>query len=725
MAKKNRKSDRSAEGILRQRVRVMVVIFLLFAGVAIYQMIYLQVYNGTYYQDMALKLQQQSVEINPTRGRIYDSKGVVLAQTGEAHTVVAYPEMIKARYLDETAERLANTLGLKASDIRRKLASSAKSVTIKRQVSDDEAQSVMDLGLIGVSLSVEKRRNYPLDTLAAPLLGYTDYDGEGRMGLELDYNTNLAGEAGRVVGTKTRSGKDLPYGDQQYIAATDGSDIKLTVDVVAQNTASESLQEIIEATNAKRASALAMNIKTGEILVMASEPTSNLNSLDRKHMDQTRALLRNSTVADTFYPGMNFSLFTAAAALATGEVTLDSSYDCTGYLQLDGENVYVGESHGTETLAEALQRQCPTVIGQVALNMDSDKLYSLLETIGFGQTTNVGLNSEAAGTVPSLKYMNQALLVALGQGESIAVTPIQFASALSTVFGGGKRMQPYVINEISQPGVGGGLLEKNSPTQIGEIMSQTAADSLIPIYENNVKAENANGANLYIPGYRVGGSVAIAKKTSTNLAKEENVYYVNAFSFAPADDPTYLVLVVVDSPEVSSMSFGKQLAAPAARALLHNVLKQKHISANYEATGDSGVTVDIAVPSVVGQTLENAQQTMYDLGLRVTANGTGSVVAQIPKEGTRVPSKTGVLLFMSETSEISLDELSSVAIPNVTGMTLRQAYAELNRWGLEVDVMGDRMGVVTEQLPMAGSRVDPNDVSQNRVMLTLKAKVEE
>ena len=169
--------------------------------------------------------------------------------------------------------------------------------------------------LQGVSLSKERRRNYPLDSLASQLLGYTDYDGVGQIGLEADYNAELAGVKGKLIVDRTASGKELPYGVEQLIPATDGSDIKLTIDVVIQNTASEALMSTVNAVNAKRASLVAMDIQTGEILAMASEPSANLNRLDRKNMDQTRLLLQNSCILDAFQPGTSFAAITMAALL--------------------------------------------------------------------------------------------------------------------------------------------------------------------------------------------------------------------------------------------------------------------------------------------------------------------------------------------------------------------------------------------------------------------------
>ena len=375
----------------------------------------------------------------------------------------------------------------------------------------------------------------------------------------------------------------------------------------------------------------------------------------------------------------------------------------------------MGTAHGTETLREALWNHCETVLGQYTLNSNARDLYAAYEKMGLGEKTGVGFGNEASGNVLELKYVNQRQLVQIGYGQSIGITPMQYASALGGVFNGGVRMQPHIIHQIRQPGEEETILT-TAPQQVATVVDADISRQLAEIYAQNVKNEDGNGRNAYIAGYRVGGAAGIAPKPSSSYY-EKDEYTANFFAFAPADAPRFLVVVVVDAPEVSSMGFSSQIAAPAARTVLHSMLKQKHVKANYEGD-DVDVQVDIPIPNLVGRSLEAAQQELDTLGLHHTANGNGTVVAQIPSSGSKVPSKTGVLLFMTETDALSLNEHNGVTVPNLQGLTLSGAYKELSKWGLEAEAAGDRLGFVAEQVPSPGVVVPP----ETKVVLTLKPR---
>ncbi len=704
----------AAETTLRKRTRFLIFFFLLMVFVVIGRLIYIQVYNASFYQAEALSQWHRIKDISPLRGRILDAKEVVLAQSGDAYTVVAQPEKIRARYLDDTAQKLADALGANAVDIRRRLASDASEVTVKRQVTDDQAQTVMDLRLPGIRLTMGRRRNYPLGSLASQVLGYTNYDGVGQMGLEEDYDSELAGIKGKLINDRTASGKELPYGVEQLIPATHGYDLKLTIDVVVQAAASDILNATIAASEAKRGSLIAMDIQTGQVYAMANEPSVDLNSFDRQNMDASRSLLRNSCILDNFQPGTSFGIITAAAMMEAGKVTLDTRFPCTGYLHIDGENVYIDPGHGEETLREALEHDCEVVLGQLALDSNIWDLYSSYEKLGLGAATGVGLESEADGDVLPLKYINQKQLAQIGYGQSIAITPMQFASALSGVLNRGERMQPYLVDQIIQSGEEENVLSQTTPTMVEQVSTSANAQELAALYERKVSQSDGNARNVYIAGYRVGGASSVAPKPSSSYYDKEE-YTVNCFAFAPADEPRFLVVVMLDSPRITSMSFARQMASPAARTVLHNILKQKHVKAQYEGD-DVGVQINDSIPNVTGRSLEEAKAALSEAGFRSTTNGSGTVLAQIPAAGSKAPSRTGVLLFMTETEELSMEDYKGVTVPNVLGKSLYAAYKELSRWGLETETTGERLGLVIEQTPYAGTIVEPN----SSVLLTLK-----
>lgn len=689
------------------RLRVLLAFFLCLALVVVARLVYIQVYNSSFYQQKARDQWQRESSLSAQRGRILDERGVVLAQSGTAYTIKAEPKKIKTRYKETTARQLSDTLNLNYNNVLRLLSSEAEQVNIKRQVSDEEAENVEKLRLTGVSLSMETRRNYPLNEMAAQLIGYTDLDGNGQTGLEGDYNKELAGVQGKIVSERNAAGRELPYGIEQRIPPVDGSNIVLTLNVVTQALLEEVLLDSVEANNAVSAQGIAMNIKTGEVIAMGTQPGPNLNRLDRGDMERTNSLMRNRVVLDGFAPGHSFGIVTASAALNAGLYDLDSAFECDGYMHIDGEHIRVGHAHGEETFKEALERGCESVLSRVSGELGVDLIYEQFNKLGFGAETQVGIGKEGKGSLLHSKYVSDMQIMQMGYGEGIGVTPMQYAAGLCALLNKGHAMQPYLIKQVVKPGAGGGVVQENGPLERGQVLSETQSAALAGVYEDVMRSEL--GKNAYIPGYRVGGAPGIAKRQGSS-ADEPEKYVASFFAFAPVDDPQYLVLVVVDSPEISTLSFARQIAAPAARTVLHNILRQRYILPDFDQNNEVGINLNVEIPELSGLSVEAANDELAALNLQGTANGTGTVIAQIPKAGQSVPEKTGVLLYTTATAQLDAERDIGVTVPDLRSMYLYQAYKNLYQWGLEVQGAGPRMGVVNGQNPAPGTVVPPGTV---------------
>ncbi len=663
-----------------------------------------QVFNSEFYQAKAIGQWTSDTMVAAKRGRIVDEKGIPLAQSITAQTVIAKPNLIPVEKREDTARKLADKLQLNYEDVLKKISDKNISyVNIKRQISDEEFVSIQELRLPGVNFTVEPKRSYPRLELAEQLLGYTDIDGKGQEGLEARYDKYLSGTPGRTINEIDSAGRTIENGASQPITAVNGAQVKLTIDAVVQLFLENALKDCYTVNNAKSVQGIVMNCKTGAILGMATLPSFDLNAPPRHDLESLRALSRNRVIADAYEPGSTFKIITLAAGLEAGVTKESDHFSCNGGRTIDGEFIkcWSRNHKASQTLAEGVQNSCNPVFMDIAGRLGTDRFYQAIENFGFGQLTNVKLTGEAGGIVRNPKQIRNVDLARIGFGQSIAVTPIQLATAVSACVNGGKLMQPYVVSEIV--GEDGTVLEKNEPTVVREVLSEQTSKLVASMLEGVVR--DGSGRNCYIPGYHVGGKTGTAQKYENGrIAQGKNV--ASFIGFAPADDPQFLVLVVVDEPNIRSQVFGSTVAAPTVRSVLYDTLRQYNVVPRYDESED-GTHTDVKVPDLRGLSFDEAKHVLQENHLSYEADGVGNVINQAPFPDAIVPEKSGILLYMSMPEVDEAETMEPIVVPNLTHKNLASAYSELDELGLRIEAKGDKLGRVVLQEPGYGARLTP------------------
>lgn len=637
--------------------------------------------------------------ITADRGTVYDKRGAVLARNATAYIVTAVPRLVKDA--DALCDLICPLLHLNREWVMEKLSNKGvASVTIKRQVTRDVVDTLRELAaqsngaLSGITFDQDSLRFYPFGSALSQVLGLTTIDGVGQSGLEQQYDQVLRGTPGRIVTEVDAKARTLPGGQTSYIPATKGADVKLTIDSTIQSFVERALRECIAVNGANRVMAIVMDPNTGKILAMAISPSFDPNEPPRSDLDALRAGMRIQLISDVYEPGSTFKIVTTAAALDKGVTHPEERFYCSGSIMVDGDKIRCWKnSHGAETMAEALMNSCNPVFTELALRLGVDTFYQYLYAFGLGAKTGIDLPGESGGLLINQRYVKSVDLARIGFGQSVTVTPLQMITAACAVVNGGRLMRPYLAEEVvSQDGE---VLQRTLPKVVATPIKPETSATMRGLLENVV--EKGGGRNAAIEGYRIGGKTGTAQVYKDGKIVHD-VHIGSFVGFAPADDPQVAVLVIVDEAELQP-DYGGTTAAPFARQILEDTLAYLGVRSSKDEKAHM-----VAVPAVKGLSVGEASVLLKEAGLRFMTDGDQDMVLdQLPAQGAAMAEGSLVMLYVS--GEAPPDAQEYVLVPDVSGMSIVEANRQLRARNLSMEMEGS--GLAKGQRPAAGTFVAP------------------
>lgn len=646
----------------------------------------------------------RSGTVTAERGSILDSTGGTLAKNATAYIVSASPRNV--RDPEALCDLLCPLLNIERETVLTKLKNTSyASVTLKRQVTRDTVDAIRDLqrenaqALSGVTFEQDSVRFYPGGASLSHVLGLTNIDGQGQSGLEQKYDAYLAGTPGRIVTEVDAKSRALPNGKSEYIPAARGADVHLTIHGGVQAICERVMRECLAVNHAKRVMALAMEPDTGRILAMAILPSMDLNDPPRSDLDSLQDGMRVQAISDVYEPGSTFKVITAAAAIDAGLTNPSEGFYCSGSITVDGDRIRCWKnSHGSESMREALMNSCNPVFTELALRVGTDRLYQYFSAFGLGRRTGVDLPGESAGLLIARKYVKNVDLARIGFGQSITVTPLQMLNAVCAVVNGGSLMRPYLVEDVVAED-GTVLLHNDPRVEAQPISSETSA--VMRELMEAVVAEGG-GRNAQATGYRVGGKTGTAQ-VYKNGRVSHDVHIGSFVGFAPADDPKIALLVIVDEAQVA-VDYGGTTAAPFAGQILSEALQAMGVEPTEGEEREK-----VAVPAVKGLTVSQAAKQLKEAGLRYVTDGEDAyVLDQLPAEGAQAYQDSIVMLYVSGNPPPQAQEF--VAVPDVTGMSIAEANRLLTARRLSLTI--DGTGLAKKQTPQAGAFVSPGESIQ-------------
>ncbi|NQT66458.1 MAG: penicillin-binding protein 2 [Actinobacteria bacterium] len=545
--------------INRKRIYFLFILFSITFLLIIYRLVFIQYLNASEFKGYAKFQQIGEFVLDSKRGKILDRNGFELAISLNERTVYANPKLV----VDSEYESkiLAEILELDVENVKEKLDNKDLGfVYIQRKVSQEKAEKIAEYNLPGIYFQNEARRYYPLNDIAASVIGFTGVDNNGLAGIELQYEKVLRGIDGKAIAEKDVFGNIIPGENNTYIESVDGKDVVLTIDSRIQYFAQEKLEEVVSEFGALSAISIVMNPKTGEIYSMAAYPGFDLNN----YHEADPELYKISGISFTYEPGSTFKIINVASAIENNTVGRDQLFDLAPSIKV-GDRVIreISRTYNISyTTEEIIKYSCNVGAVTIALSMGEKTFWESIKKFGFGEITGIELPGEEKGLFYEYKTWPASTIGALAIGQNISVTPLQLLRAVCAVANGGYLVTPSIVKEVK-------LLEneENENKQIEEgnrILSQETADALKDMMLAVV--EGGTGTRAQIDGVKVCGKTGTAEKVNKNgPGYSEGRQIVSFIGFAPYEDPEIAIIVVVDEPPVG---WGSTVAAPVFRDIM-------------------------------------------------------------------------------------------------------------------------------------------------------------
>lgn len=562
---------------IHKRIKIVLLIVIFCFALIIGKVFYIQVIDYKKLNSYANNLWSRNLPIEADRGKILTSDGVIVADNLTTVSLVFIPNQIEESKKEEIAIKIAKILECDVTAIKEHLfkRSSIERVHPEgRRLSYDKADAIDKLGYEGIYLVKESKRIYPYEKLLSHSLGYVGIDNQGLSGLELEYDDYLTGEAGSIQYYSDAKGNTLKLAEN-YVEPTNGINIELTVNYDIQAAMERELDNAMTKYKADAAWALAMDPDTGEILGIASRPGFDPNSYQDYSIEEIN---RNLPIWSSYEPGSTFKIVTLSAALEEDVVSLenDSFYD-GGSVAVDGARIKCWKrgGHGAQTFLQVVQNSCNPGFVELGRRLGKEKLFSYIDSFGFGEKTGVDLNGEGTGILFSLSKVGPVELATTSFGQGVSVTAIQQVRAVSAAINGGILYTPYIVKRLIEPETGE-IIQENKPKEVRRVISEETSDKVRLALESVVAL--GSGRNAYIEGYRIGGKTGTAQKVNNGVYMVGN-YITSFIGFLPADDPEVVLYVAIDNPKGIS-AYGGTVVPLISEKILTIAGSRRYLSIN-------------------------------------------------------------------------------------------------------------------------------------------------
>ncbi len=547
------------------RFRVAVGLLLVMVSAIVWRIVDLHVIDHDFLQEQGDARSVRHISIPAHRGQITDRNGEPLAVSTPVATLWANPkELVLER---DKWPILAHALGINRDALSARLEQMADKefIYLVRGLTPEQGEAVMAEvkanRIPGVYSIEEFRRFYPAGDVTAQVVGFTDVDDRGREGVELSYDSWLAGVPGKRQVLKDRRGhliRDL----QVTRNAKAGKTLALSIDLRLQYLANRELRNAIVENGAKAGSLVILDVKTGEVLAMANQPTYNPNN----RRDMQPEMMRNRAMIDVFEPGSTMKPFSMSAALETGRWKPSDTVEVyPGTLQIGRYTIRdVSRTEGPVLdLTGILIRSSNVGMSKVAFDIGGEAIYQLMQKVGLGQDTGLGFPGERVGNLPNYREWRKAETATLSYGYGLSVTAIQLAHAYAALANNGQTVPLTMVRADRLP----------TATQV---IPEPVAKTMQGMLQQVVEAPNGV-YRAQVPGYHVAGKSGTARKTQTGAkGYAENSYRSLFAGFGPMSNPRFVVVVVIDEPSKAGY-FGGLVSAPVFSKVMSGTLRLMNI----------------------------------------------------------------------------------------------------------------------------------------------------
>ncbi len=535
------------------------------------RLIHLHVAKHDEYSRLAAQKHLTRQIIHAKRGMILDRNGEILAANLPVRTVFADASRMKKP--EALAALVASHLDLDAKEVLEKFSTGKKYIVLKREVPEETAvalwSDMQKQKLRGIFSEQDAVRIYPNGEVLGHVLGFLNHEGKGVQGVELSMESQLTGKDGYRFIECDRTGREIVLYRGIEEEPEHGKNVRLTIDMGLQSIVEEELDAAYKDLKPETANAVLVDPKTGAILAMACRPCFNPNEPGKAQPEQ----MKNRAIIDMVEPGSTFKIVVASGALNEGKVDEKTTIFCeNGRFAYGGRILKDHHGYGNINVHEILVKSSNIGSAKMALMMGGDKFYEYVRRFGFGERLGIELPGEIPGLVHPPARWDKLTITRMPMGHSVAVTPLQITMGMSVIANGGHLMAPRIVQSVEKEN--GEIAMKKEPIVMREVVPEKTAhfvaEALI-----GVTQPGGTAAFARVNGFQVAGKTGTAQKVSPHGGYAAGKYVVSFVGFMPAEDPKFVLLVMVDDAKIASnLNYGGLVAAPifsriAERAARH------------------------------------------------------------------------------------------------------------------------------------------------------------
>ena len=521
---------------------------------------YVQVFGNDFFQRQGEVRFARTLELPANRGKILDRNGLILASSVPAASIWAIPEDVEHEKPEVKAKlrQLAKLMEMPFADLMAKLSDEDKTfVWVKRQLDWDVGQKIAALDIKGIYQRKEYKRQYPEGEAAAHIVGFTNVEDKGQEGMELAFNSQLAGKPGSRRVTKDRLGR-VVEGVGETIPPIDGKDMQLSIDSKVQFFAYQKLRDQVTLHKAKAGSVVVMDAHTGELLALANYPSY----VPDKRQNLTGEQLRNRALTDVFEPGSTMKPFTIGLALESGRVKPETVIDTSpGRINITGSTISDTHNYGALTVEGVIQKSSNVGTTKLAMQMPAKEMWETFSAAGFGQKPQIGFPGAISGRLRPYKTWRPVEQATMSYGYGLSASLFQMARSY-TVFANGGRVIPATLLKTDEPAVGVPVFSERTADQVRKMLQMAAGPG-------------GTGQKAQTVGYSVGGKSGTARK-QVGKSYAAGKYRAWFTGLAPVDKPRIIVAVMVDEPSAGQV-YGGLVAAPVFSEVVQQTLRMMNV----------------------------------------------------------------------------------------------------------------------------------------------------
>lgn len=655
---------------------------------------------------------QQAIEmqdIPAQRGAIYDVNGRLLATNTAAYRVAIDPgfKTYSPKIADTVSVILSNATGVSATHYSQRIAEAKRSksryVVLEKKLPHSTYIALKGLGERSVILEKQFTRAYTFNELGAHVLGYVNFNMDGMIGLEAQFNTELKGKPGKQQVRKSRLNKSFEYIGAPKELPVNGKNIYTTLDVDIQSIAETELRRGIEKTRAKAGVVIVLDVKSGAVRSMVSWPTFDPN----RPATTSEENRRNYAIADMMEPGSTFKLVTAVAAMNEGVLKKGEIFETpeNGRSSVYGLALVDHDPLGNLRFDEVIAKSSNIATAEIASRIPKNHFYQYARNLGFGMKTDIELPGESTGLLKKPMEWTQVTQPFMSIGYEMLATPLQIAQAYAAFANNGVLMKPFIVDKVVDEF--GELDRQFKPTKVREAIDKRIVAELTPIFKQ-VVSDSGTASWAQIEGLTVAGKTGTAKMVKNG--RYTAAYRASFAGFFPAEKPEYVCFVMLEEPKTSI--YGGYTSGPIFRRIAERIAAHEGFVKNWlvDAREEKDFDGLIPNPSWSGRSTSEiaAFEDAYDLDFSIKQNQKAAYALIVTDQSTQSTASDSVhvaneIKLLAKAVAPTQDEQVLVEIPDVRGMSMRQASRALLAVGLKPTI--NRSGTVFSQFPLPGQKL--------------------